>query len=295
MGAVSLRAGEASLVVEPDYGGLVNSLIVPTPQGPREIIEGVSKQDLASNSGFRGSVLFPFPNRLRDGCYQFAGNSYRFAVNEPSTQTALHGFLYRIPAEVEKKDKSLLVAYRLPGDEPGYPFKVDVLLDYQLSAKGSLRVELTICNRDRAEVPVGFGWHPYFSLGQALDQCSLQMPAAQCTEIDERMLPTGRKVPDRRFVTATRLAGVHLDSCFEFPATEDGVSAQFTSEAAGFGLEFWQQGMNFMQIYTPPERQSLAIEPMSCGIDALNTGEGLIRLAPQQIFRSAYGVRVIGS
>lgn len=227
------------------------------------------------------------------------GNSYQFAVNEASTQTALHGFLYRVPAAVEKKDHSLLVSYRLSGEEPGYPFKVDVLLDYQLAANGSLRVDLTICNRDDIEVPAGFGWHPYFSLGQGLDQCFLQMPAAHCIEIDERMLPTGRKVLDERFVTATRLAGIHLDTCFEFPAAQGCVSAQFTSEAAGFGVEFWQQcgpqGMNFMQIYTPPERQSLAIEPMSCGIDGLNTGEGLIRLAPKQIFRSAYGVRVIGS
>lgn len=295
--AVTLKVGSASLTIEPSFGGLVNSLRVPTAQGVREIIDGVAAEHLSENSGFRGVVLFPFPNRLRDGRYQFAGNEYQFAVNEASTQTALHGFLYREAAQVSRTDDSLRVSYALNGAEPGYPFRVLVVITYQLTAAGELNVSVQVANNDTVDVPVGFGWHPYFTLGQPLDDCQLQLAGVQRVDIDERMLPTAEKSLDKRFTDFTSLAGVSLDTCFEYDQQKSIASASFISERAGFGIEVWQecgpQQMNFVQLYTPPERQSFAIEPMSCSIDALNTGDGLICLKPGQMFSSAYGVRVI--
>ena len=112
------------------------------------------------------------------------------------------------------------------------------------------------------------------------------------------MLPTGQSEQDTRFVEGASLADVELDNCFVLDGQSGRVSARFDSERAGFGLELWQRagnrGMNFMQVYTSPDRKSLAVEPMSCGIDAFNTGEGLENLKPGQTFSGVFGVRVYG-
>ena len=37
-------------------------------------------------------VLFPFPNRIRDGRDTWAGKEYRLPTNDPSGKNAIHGF-----------------------------------------------------------------------------------------------------------------------------------------------------------------------------------------------------------
>src|SRR6266545_236025 len=40
-------------------------------------------------------VLFPFPNRIRDGRYSWAGKDYQLPLNDPSGKNAIHGFACR--------------------------------------------------------------------------------------------------------------------------------------------------------------------------------------------------------
>ncbi|BDZ42934.1 hypothetical protein GCM10025865_22330 [Paraoerskovia sediminicola] len=40
---------------------------------------------------YHGAVLVPWPNRLRDGRYEFDGGTHQVPVNEPERGTALHG------------------------------------------------------------------------------------------------------------------------------------------------------------------------------------------------------------
>ena len=41
---------------------------------------------------FRGVICAPWPNRLADGTYTYAGRSYSTVLNEPERGAALHGF-----------------------------------------------------------------------------------------------------------------------------------------------------------------------------------------------------------
>ena len=40
------------------------------------------------------------------------------------------------------------------------------------------------------------------------------------------------------------------------------------------------QDFPYFQVFTPPHRSSVALEPMSCTVDAFNNGGGLVRLMP---------------
>ncbi|WP_041522135.1 aldose 1-epimerase [Gilvimarinus agarilyticus] len=301
---VHLQAGQSRLTLYPEFGGMINALEFATAGGARNVIDGVAQGELPNNPGYRSALLFPFPNRLRDGRYQFSGQSHQFAINETASQTALHGFLFAKEASVVAQQQtatahSVQLHYSCR-DEPGYPFAADLELNYTLRAEGALDVELTVVNHDACAIPFGIGWHPYYTLGCDLAECQLQAPAMQRSVIDERMLPTGEYVADERFQQPVRLGDTVLDNCFALKADVEGDQCvRFFNPAAGFGLELWQRtgnnGMNFLQLYTPPERQSLAIEPMSCGVDALNTGEGLQILEPGQQYQGAFGVRLIES
>lgn len=61
-------------------------------------------------------------------------------------------------------------------------------------------------------------------------------------------------------------------------------------------IEPWQEKgpnkYNYLQLYIPPDRNSIAIEPMTCNIDAFNNHNGLITLQPKESFDAKYGVRV---
>ncbi|SUG85640.1 aldose-1-epimerase [Salmonella enterica subsp. enterica] len=40
-----------------------------------------------------GKVLIPWPNRVTNGCYSYNGKVFQLAVNDPVSQTAIHGLL----------------------------------------------------------------------------------------------------------------------------------------------------------------------------------------------------------
>jgi len=50
-----------------------------------------------------------------------------------------------------------------------------------------------------------------------------------------------------------------------------------------------------VQVFTPPDLvgrgRAVAVEPMTCPPDALNTGDGLITLAPDATWSGSWGIR----
>ena len=45
-------------------------------------------------------VLFPFPNRIRDGRFSWDGKDYQLPTNDPSGKNAIHGFVCHKPWRV---------------------------------------------------------------------------------------------------------------------------------------------------------------------------------------------------
>ena len=59
-------------------------------------------------------------------------------------------------------------------------------------------------------------------------------------------------------------------------------------------LLYWQETgegkFNFLQVFIPPARNSIALEPMTCNIDAFNNKDGLQILRPGQGIMGRCGV-----
>ena len=296
-------SGEYVSIV-PGYGAIIHRLALATPTEELvQVMEGYesSEQLLADGShSFKGNVLFPFPNRIKDGRYTFDGNPFQLPVNEADRGHALHGYLYHAAFDVVAQGASvkgafLVLEYESDGKTEGYPYKYILDLDFRLTDDG-FSCKVVVQNNDEKEMPLGFGYHPYFSLSGQVDQLLLKMPVKAQLELDSRMIPTGGEQAPNRYAEFTPIGSDFLDNAY-FVSEDKGVAVtQLVDPARNLKLEVWQEtgpnGFNYLQVYTPKTRQSIAIEPMSCAPDAFNNSKGLIRLKPDEVVETTFGVRL---
>lgn len=233
-------------------------------------------------SAGRGQVLAPWPNRLEDGAYTFAGESLQLPLNEVATNTAIHGLVRFANWRSLEHEPARVVLEHIVHPQPGYPFLLRLTVAYTLGDDG-LSVETTAVNEGRSSLPFGLAHHPYFA-GVA-DGFQVTLPAASRLVTDERGLPRGRVANDlpRTFVVADR----SIDATF----TDLGEQRVIVGRH-----ELWfDDAFGYVQLFTGDlpavQRGGLAVEPMTCPPNAFRTGEGLIALQPGEEFAARWGIR----
>lgn len=299
---------KARLELLSNHGGIINALVFTDAKGiQHNVIAGFdSLSAIEQDRYYRGVPLYPFVNRLDAGRYSFAGRSYQFPVNEAARNNALHGFIQHLPVRISATQLSPTRAqaqavYEYLGDREAYPFPARITMTYTLDSAGTLELEMAVHNLHSQEVPVGIGWHPYFTLGQPVDDLSLKIPPSKRVLVDDRLLPTGVLDEQQLFPVLAPISGTAFDTCYRLASAEDdSPSVQeliLWSEQARQGLAIWQASgrgnFNYLQICIPPDRESIAIEPVSCAINALNNHEGLALVQPGTTWAATCGVRWI--
>lgn len=296
---LALPNGGAELEFIPLVGGILNRLVLSHKGKRLSVISGLEPDQVLANAGYRGVPLFPFPNRLEDGTYEFAGRSYQFPVNEKSTNTNLHGFMNQLAlsAQIHKHQQNggaIHSRYHYNGELPYYPFPATINIDYILKNPAEFQLEYTVNNVGSATMPLGIGWHPYFRLDDNLSDVEMRLPTVQRVLVNDRMLPTGELVDFDDFAEYARIGATTFDDCFFAQGETEEHTVSLWSEKASCGLEIWQEkALEYIQIYIPPDRKSIAIEPMSCSVNAFRSGDGLIQLAPGASVKRTFGVRLI--
>ena len=61
----------------------------------RDVVRGFAEHEVIK--GGRGQNLLPWPNRIRDGQYSFAGQTQQLALSEPARHNAIHGLARTVP------------------------------------------------------------------------------------------------------------------------------------------------------------------------------------------------------
>jgi aldose 1-epimerase len=253
---------------------------------------------------FRGRVLAPWPNRLRDGRYVFAGTEHHTPITEPARHVALHGLVSALPWRVAARaDERVTLALALE-PRPGYPFRLDLEVVYALEDDG-LVVTLAATNAGDGPAPFGAGFHPYLDCGRA-DDVTLEVPAGELVPLDgERLLPTGPPVAVEGHPEDLRrpreLGGLALNACYTALTRDDDGIARVRVSGAEIGFTVWMDAaFGFAQLYSADDvgdpaqrRRSIAVEPMTCAPDALNTGVGLVVLEPGSRLTGRWGIRPI--
>lgn len=276
----------------PDYG----ACILDVQLEHVSILDGYTTPiELDLNRWGKSGLLFPFPNRLKEGRYTWNGKTYQFPINDPTTGNALHGFgmdkpfrLLRIQAEEDTGRVAL--QYEYEGQFEAYPFSFTLQMDYILSLQQGLIIEYRCWNTDAQTIPWGFGWHPYFCVSENIDNCRLQTPPLMMIGVDENMIPTGKQYEYFDFVSEKRIGATVLDNCF-IPAdpAEERLVIKLIGERGT--LSYWQEDLPYVQLFTHPDRSSLAIEPMTCNVNAFNNLNGLIRMEAGDQVKGRFGLQ----
>jgi aldose 1-epimerase len=256
--------------------------------------------------GAHGTPLIPWPNRLGDGRYSFDGEDYQVALTEPAKHNAIHGFLRWRPWRALEREPSRVVMGARLHPLSGYPFTLDVQVEYTLAEDG-LGVCTTAVNLGERACPYGAGQHPYLSPGAGLiDECTLELPARTRILVDaERALPVGREAVaggEYDFTSARTLGRRQIDAPFTDLLRDSAKRAAARLAAPdGDTVELWvDETYSVIELYTGDtlsparRRRGLAVEPMTCVPNAFQSGEGLVRLEPSQSLSSRWGVRLTG-
>jgi aldose 1-epimerase len=247
-----------------------------------------------------GTVLVPWPNRINGGVWHWDGTEQRVPINEPARGHAIHGLVRHNVWEVVRQSADrIMLATDIPV-QPGWPVSLHTSIDYALDERG-LTVTHAVRNTGEAAVPFGVGTHPYPRAGEAnRAESRLQLCANTMLPLDpDTLMPTGpaEKVDgtDLDFREPRSLDGVTLDQPFGdcFPGPDGLIHHRLTSEQGG--IELWADpAFRWVQAFTPPEFPGrgagvVAVEPMTCPPDALNSGIDLITLAPGDSWSARWG------
>jgi aldose 1-epimerase len=274
------------------FGGLLNKFSIPVNGEIVNVIDGYSSvEDVVENitNGFKSARLSPFTCRMNKGEYHLDQQEYKIEKFYLPPH-AIHGITYDAVYDVTdtyEDDKQAFVTlhYRYTALDKGYPFSYDVTLKWKLEADNKISVRAAVYHLNKQNIPYAEGWHPYFNLGTSVNDCSLQFDSNTMLEFDETLIPTGKKINDERFVKGAVLGETFLDNCFEL---NHQTHAKCVLSNQKIQLTILPEtSYPYLQIYTPPHRQSIAIENLSGIPDAFNNGIGLKLLEPNQTYTFA--------
>jgi aldose 1-epimerase len=257
------------------------------------------------SQGGRGQVLAPWPNRLGDGRYEFAGRTSQAALDEPERGNAIHGTVRWLPWRLDAHLQNVVSLVCAIHPTPGYPYSVSLRIEYRLGRDG-LTVSSVATNTGTETAPFGLGFHPYVrAAAGSIDGCVLRLPASERLVLDERGLPTGDARPvagtEFDFTSGRLIGGTRLDTAYRSLARDAGGLAWSTledPESSRVVAQWLDERFSHLMCYTgdtlgePGERRrAVAIEPMTCAPDALRSGRGLIVLEPGEQWEGTWGLQ----
>lgn len=291
---ISLQVDDETLFsVAPEYGAKLKNLKLKKGDRLHELLWPVSTDDLKTNNWYKSAILFPYPNRLEDGKYTFENKSYQFPVNEPDKNNQLHGMLYDEPFTVseqtiEGNTASLELSYVYEGEREYYPFPFIFSIRYTYGPAG-FTVDFLVSNTGRTNLPFGLGWHPYFQIdANSIDTYTIQTPDMEMVALSERSIPTGVSSPYKQ--NPISLNETILDNAFRISGSENVY--ELNDSASDVTVIFTaSEAFNYLQIFTP-NKETVAIEPMTCNVNAFNNGEGVKLLEPKELFKAKFQMAI---
>lgn len=283
----------------PDYGATITKLGLSNGSVVFDIVDGCKDDfELINNSAYKGCNLIPFPNRIAAGKYSFKGESYQLDTN--NGPNALHGLAFDkkfeiISKEADENCASIALRFFYDNNHKGYPFQLEIIVKFSLDVNG-LRRTVSLINNGDSVIPVADGWHLYFKTVTPLAECLLQFASDSVLKVDETLIPTGDKIAFSKFNNPTKINDDQIDHCFCLSEQSNVAKVLLIDKLQRLTIVAWQDmgnsKYNYVQIYIPPSRTSIAIEPMTCVPNAFNNQEGIILLAPHQRIDLNCGVSV---
>ena len=287
------------LSIIPESGARIKELWLKNGENTISVLEKIERIDSCKRDDiYTNAKLSPFAGRIKDGQYIYNDTQYELLKNYPEENNACHGFIYdkkfRLTARTVSDDfASCTLEYFYNKENQGYPFSYLIKIIYKLSIDDGLTCITKVTNCSDSDIPLADGWHHYFNLGVNVDELKLKLDVSEIAELNSQMIPDGETKEYRCFDVPRKINDRNFDSCFKMNNKGRAIT-RIISEKQKISLNIWQETgrdkYNYLVVYTPPCRKTIAIEPMTSNINSFNNGEGLIILSPGKEYVSSFGI-----
>mmetsp|Transcript_122155 Transcript_122155/g.380312 ORF Transcript_122155/g.380312 Transcript_122155/m.380312 type:complete len:318 (+) Transcript_122155:199-1152(+) len=281
-----------------------------------------SAADARKHVGWKGDMLIPFANRVKNGTYKLNGQTFHLERNEdraPYGKNSIHGYLYSkemkvVHSSADDHAAQITLAYSFNGSDPGYPFPLDVNLTYKLD-NGGFTLTTRARNRELRGRPLPFysAWHSYFMVSDIsraileLDRCTRwnRILLANNSNVHGDLIPTGVTEPFTTFdgrnpIGGTLKAPTYFDD--EFKALEPAeactrIQTRIKDPVSGEASVLWgDRQFRWVQVFTGTVKnfgvQAIAVEAMSGQADSWNNEDGIRLLQAGETWEGSLGVHL---
>ena len=235
-------------------------------------------------NSYASAILFPFANRIENGKYTFNDKKFQFDCN--NNTNALHGLVYNkkfkfLEKELSSNNCSVTIYYSEEKGCRAFPYTYSIFLTYTLS-KEKIELNVTIKNEDFKAFPFTLGWHPYF-VSENLQASSLNFKATKKVVFDENLIT--KKLENYNNKEVFEIENKKLDDCFILKNNK----IQFSTPTYKIQLSS-NSKETFLQLYTPKNIPTIAIEPMTGISNSFNNKIGLQILKPNEEYKLIWNV-----
>lgn len=186
-----------------DYGATVRSLVVCADDVQRDIVLGLDDLDAyLKNTVFLGGVVGRFANRVGGSTFELDGETYKLFPSDPPHH--LHGgkkgwdkVVWSSEAHATATEATVVLRYRSPDQEEGYPGNVSAEVIYGLTESGEFTVTMR-ATTDR-KTYVSMAQHNYYNLKGPGAASTLDHEVRLFA--DEYTPPSASGVPDGRIAS----------------------------------------------------------------------------------------------
>jgi len=181
-----------------DLGATVQAICIPVAGEMRDVVLGYDTVSEYEQQGcYFGVTIGRVANRIAGSAFTLNGKTYTLTTNEGAHchHGGVPGFGKRLWT-CEEAGERLVLEYKSPDGESGFPGNVTVQVAYTLTEDNELVIDYT-AETDQA-TPINLTNHGYYNLNGhkagPLTGHTLQISAAQMTVPDATLVPTGEVV-----------------------------------------------------------------------------------------------------
>ncbi|MCC7367618.1 MAG: aldose 1-epimerase [Chloroflexi bacterium] len=277
-------AGSEAIVV-PSLGFACVAFRIQTPRGGWSVLAEPPDHDSLVNRTTRYGIpiLYPWPNRIRDGKTRFGGRDLQFPL-PPNGPHAIHGVAraraWTVDASGADAEGAFCRASIVLGTDADdvWPFATQLRVEYRLKGR-ELFVIAEAANLGSEPMPMGFGTHPWFGMplgaGGSKETLEVRAPARAFWELDETLCSTGAVKPVSEGFDAREwhaIGDTFIDDVYtDLPLTDGWFTAEIRDPASGRRVAV-RSDAAFREhvVFAPRHGQAVCLEPYTCATDAFN-------------------------
>ena len=274
----SIQLKDSGLILDLSRGGKILSLFLSSDNHKygREVIRGLPGNFFLSGSYF----LFPWVNRIATTKFSYQGKDYEYSGKlQDEHGSPIHGIVFDTERKItteENSGDSHIIRIVPEFQTPQFPFIEECFI----LRRNSLSITVLFSNRSHHTQFFSFGYHPYINLGTRVDSLLLNSNLNDLIPLNERLLPKPYVIPGGRkyiFQNGESIGNGELDHCITGTPVSGNpevvLSRIDTGESVCISTDSDRKmfPLRYFQLYIPPDRNSIAIEPMSSAGDVFHS------------------------